>query len=93
MGIMHKIFKEMKRDRVIKNYEAKHRFIAPEIYKKLKSKKKCMRCKKKFSGRIPEVHHVVPVCKGGSSTEENLMALCKKCHDILDAEEGVGDKR
>ena len=25
-------------------------------------------------------HHIVPVSKGGSDSEDNLVALCKKCH-------------
>jgi 5-methylcytosine-specific restriction endonuclease McrA len=93
MGVIHNIFKDMKREKIIQHYSDKNRWIAPELYKKLKAKKKCMRCKKKFSGRIPEIHHIVPVSKGGQSTEDNLMALCIKCHDIMDAAEGVGDKR
>jgi 5-methylcytosine-specific restriction endonuclease McrA len=92
MGVIHNIFREMKKNRVIENYEAKHRFIEPEVYKSLKSRKKCMRCKKKLSGRIPEIHHKIPISKGGTNERMNLMALCKKCHDVLDAEEGVGEK-
>ena len=91
MGIMHKIHKDLKRDMIIENYSKKHRLIDSAIYNKLKASKKCMRCKKKFSGRIPEIHHKVPKSKGGSDDEKNLMAVCIKCHEILDAEQGVGD--
>ena len=27
-----------------------------------------------------EAHHIIPISKGGTHTEENLMALCKSCH-------------
>jgi len=27
-----------------------------------------------------EVHHIVPLDKGGSNADENLQALCKPCH-------------
>ena len=35
-----------------------------------------------------EVHHVIPLSKGGSNDEENLMALCKSCHSRITATEG-----
>lgn len=27
-----------------------------------------------------EVHHIVPLCRGGDSKPYNLMALCTECH-------------
>lgn len=27
-----------------------------------------------------EVHHILPVSKGGSDEQQNLITLCKKCH-------------
>ena len=27
-----------------------------------------------------EVHHIVPVAKGGGDEPENLVTLCKECH-------------
>ncbi len=41
----------------------------------------CEKCKE--AGRITpaqEVHHILPIAKGGSHAEENLMSLCKRCH-------------
>ena len=35
-----------------------------------------------------EVHHVVPLSKGGTHAEENLMALCTRCHSTITAMEG-----
>jgi 5-methylcytosine-specific restriction endonuclease McrA len=92
MGIMYNIRKDIKREKIINKYISKDRLIATEIYTKLKSLKKCMRCKKKFNGRIPEIHHKKPVCKNGSNDEDNLMAVCTKCHKILDAEEMKRDE-
>lgn len=91
MGVMYKIHQDMKRERVRTIYEQKHRLIDQAVYIKLKTKKKCMRCKKKLNGRIPEIHHIKPKCKGGTDDEKNLLALCTKCHKILDAEQGVGN--
>lgn len=27
-----------------------------------------------------EVHHLIPVCKGGGDEPENLQTLCRECH-------------
>lgn len=35
-----------------------------------------------------EVHHVVPLSKGGTHDEGNLMALCTSCHSTITAKEG-----
>ena len=35
-----------------------------------------------------EVHHIVPLEKGGTHDEHNLMALCKACHSRITAEMG-----
>ena len=35
-----------------------------------------------------EVHHIVPLEKGGTHDEHNLMALCKPCHSRITAEMG-----
>lgn len=29
-----------------------------------------------------QFHHIVPVCEGGSNTEENLVLLCPNCHKM-----------
>lgn len=37
---------------------------------------------------VEEVHHIIPLSKGGTHDESNLMALCKSCHSRITAEEG-----
>ena len=91
MGVRYNILRDMRRDRVLANYESKDRLIDPALYKELKSRKKCDRCRKNFSGRVPEIHHKIPVHpKNGSipgtNDRNNLMSVCKKCHEILDIE-------
>lgn len=49
----------------------------------------CEACLKE--GRLTEaeeVHHVVPLSKGGSNASDNLMSLCKSCHSKITAKEG-----
>ena len=44
----------------------------------------CERCLKE--GRltpVEEVHHILPVSKGGRHTQDNLMSLCKSCHNKI----------
>lgn len=35
-----------------------------------------------------EVHHIVPLSKGGTHAERNLMSLCTSCHSEITAREG-----
>ena len=49
----------------------------------------CERCLKE--GRLTpeeEVHHVIPVSKGGRHTQDNLMSLCRSCHNKIHHERG-----
>jgi len=49
----------------------------------------CEQCQK--DGKLTpagEVHHIVPLSKGGDHDEENLMALCTSCHSTITAKEG-----
>ena len=51
-------------------------------------------CEKCFEeGRMTvatECHHIIPVSRGGQSVEENLMALCRGCHNKIHHE--LGDR-
>jgi hypothetical protein len=38
----------------------------------------CVKCRRR--SRL-EVHHVIPVVYGGNDLEENLITLCRECHD------------
>lgn len=40
---------------------------------------------------VDEVHHIIPVSRGGTNDEENLMSLCKSCHTKIHFE--MGDRR
>lgn len=51
----------------------------------------CERCLKE--GRITpmdEVHHILPVNRGGGNEESNLMSVCKSCHNKIHIE--LGDR-
>lgn len=39
---------------------------------------------------VEEVHHIVPVSRGGSNDFSNLMSLCKSCHTKL--HHNLGDR-
>ena len=52
----------------------------------------CERCL--LEGRITlmdEVHHVVPISRGGTHEKTNLMSLCRACHNKIHIE--LGDRR
>ena len=49
----------------------------------------CEQCAKE--GRITpaqEVHHILPLSRGGTHAEGNLMALCTPCHSSITAKDG-----
>ena len=35
-----------------------------------------------------EVHHIVPLSRGGTHASDNLMSLCKSCHSEITARDG-----
>lgn len=39
---------------------------------------------------VEEVHHILPIYKGGKNNPENLMSVCKKCHIQIHIE--LGDR-
>ena len=81
-GLIRSIRNEEKKKRIVRKYSEKNRFIPTGIYHELKLKKKCDQCKKKVKGL--KIHHKIPISKGGSNERNNLMAVCKECHEILD---------
>lgn len=49
----------------------------------------CEECKKTGTlTPVQEVHHIIPIVKGGTHSEENLMSLCTSCHSRITAKEG-----
>ena len=49
----------------------------------------CEECMKQ--GRMTqatEVHHILPLSRGGTHDEANLMALCTPCHSAITARDG-----
>ncbi|MHB1455103.1 MAG: HNH endonuclease [Saccharofermentanales bacterium] len=40
-----------------------------------------------------EVHHIIPLTKGGTHAEENLMSLCTSCHSRITTTGGGSWKR
>lgn len=49
----------------------------------------CEECLK--NGRLTkanEVHHIIPLRRGGTNDESNLMALCKSCHSRISILDG-----
>ena len=37
---------------------------------------------------VEDVHHIIPVKEGGTHAKENLMSLCKSCHNKIHIERG-----
>jgi len=77
MNTVARIRKMLKDDRIKESYAAQNRLIMPNIYHAMKAKRQCAKCEKK--GNI-QIHHIIPVSKGGSNERSNLIALCEACH-------------
>jgi hypothetical protein len=59
-----------------------------EITEELKNEAgKCRNCKRSRDEVVLETHHVVPVSRGGSHSEENLRVLCHQCHEAAHEDE------
>ena len=49
----------------------------------------CEECKKNEKITLAqEVHHIIPLSKGGTHEESNLMSLCTSCHSTITARKG-----
>ena len=49
----------------------------------------CEECRK--NGRYviaTEVHHILPLARGGTNSIDNLMPLCKPCHSRISVQDG-----
>lgn len=44
----------------------------------------CRHCGHKGESNYMDVHHITPVRLGGTSTEDNMITLCRKCHNHAD---------
>ncbi len=54
-------------------------FLNSQAYVLCRDKHKCKLCEKNKG--ILEVHHMIKVSNGGTDNPENLITLCKKCHE------------
>lgn len=90
---------EEHRKLVAQNYERYSR--APDVHRKYGSRWKRIRdhyaaahpfCERCFANGIltpvDEVHHIVPVSRGGTHDPANLMSLCRSCHNKIHHEMG-----
>lgn len=59
---------------------------------KLRRNPLCERCEAR--GKLKEariVHHIVPIARGGAIHDmDNLMSVCRSCHDVLHSVNGEG---
>jgi len=65
---------------VMNYYSNKGRFIPHSIYKEIKQRTKCRDCGRKKKKESFEIHHIIPISKGGTNLINNLILLCPVCH-------------
>ena len=52
-----------------------------KAFVRFRDKNTCQQCKGKSGDKRIEVHHIQPRGQGGSNRPDNLVCLCKTCHD------------
>lgn len=66
--------------RIRDRYISQHKTCEMCIHKAMSNPKHKIRC-------ATEVHHIVPICRGGQHIDANLMALCHSCHSEIHLKE------
>src|SRR4051812_24797153 len=46
---------------------------------------RCRMCERPWEIRPPTRHHLVPKSEGGTWHQDNIIPLCRGCHDLVDA--------
>lgn len=55
----------------------------------IKANPLCEECKRKEKlTAAQEVHHILPLSRGGTHDESNLMSVCTPCHSSISARDG-----
>jgi len=80
------LYEEMMETRKENRKIPKH--VRRALFKKYDSK--CFSCGSKDK---LEIHHIVPICKGGTSELENLLLLCNNCHCVVSNRSGPKTKK
>jgi 5-methylcytosine-specific restriction protein A len=48
----------------------------------------CVRCEERGITRLAEeLDHHIPLSRGGSDTDDNLVPLCRRCHELKTAQD------
>jgi len=72
-----------KKDGMAYQQGAKRAFYNTKAYILHRDKYTCQKCKKNKDGLVLNIHHIVFQSNGGTNAPNNLIILCKPCHDKL----------
>lgn len=87
--IMNRNYNRYSRDKkIIKQYGTSWQKIRARYVKKHPFCEECL--KKGIIKLVEEVHHILPLARGGTHREDNLMSLCRSCHNKMHHE--LGDR-
>jgi len=88
----HRVQERRKYDKYIRSPEVKRKYGS--VWRRIrdsyaKEHPLCERCLKEGQlSPVEEVHHILPVKRGGTHSRDNLMSLCRSCHNKVHIEMG-----
>jgi len=67
-------------------FPEKHELVPSELRQSILQRDHytCHECRQQLPETRLDIHHKIPVRKGGKHVPENLMTLCRKCHKTLE---------
>jgi len=78
MGWQEKVYKPSQND--LREYESLFNKFAKEF------RYTCQSCRRQFTkkSRLLGLHHIIPRAQGGTDDWDNLVLICKPCHNIIE---------
>jgi hypothetical protein len=86
------VLRENWRENVYQGRREGARFFESQEWRELRDRviardrHECQRCGKRRRRELT-AHHIMPRAEGGADVPANLLCLCRRCHDIVEADE------
>lgn len=75
-----KVYAPSQKNKIIGDYETYFEKYCKEF------NYQCQACRKKHRKMRLSLHHIIPVIEGGSNDYDNIILVCKECHNKIEEE-------